>query len=74
MKRLHLDLRTGKDLLFLDCVYTPQSLPWKRLVASAKPMCSLDKVLNHGLTGLRGRPYKSLAHAMQSTTPPPGLD
>ena len=24
----------------------PQRLPWRRLVASARPMCSFDKVLN----------------------------
>ena len=24
----------------------PQRLPWRRLVASAKPMCRFDKVLN----------------------------
>ena len=42
MKQLNLELKTGENLLFLDCVYSPQI----RLVALAKPMCSFGKVLN----------------------------
>ena len=45
MKRLHLELKTGKNLLFLDCVYAP-ACTTERTRSLAKPMCTFDKVLN----------------------------
>ena len=67
MKRLQLELKTGENLLFLDCVYSPACTTDKTR-SLGKANMQFWQSTESGLTGLRGRAYKSMAHVMQSTT------
>ena len=45
MKRLCLELKPGKDLLLIDCVYT-SACSTEKTRSLGKANCTLDKVLN----------------------------
>ena len=45
IKRLCLELKPGKDLLFIDCVYT-SACSTEKTRSFGKANCTLDKVLN----------------------------
>ena len=64
MKRLWLELKPGKDLLFIGCVCTTEKT---RSLGKANVQF-LQSAESAGLTGLRGRTYKSMEHVMQSMT------
>ena len=58
--------RLNLRFYYTSIMCMPQRVLLRRLVTSTKPQCAL--LTKCGLTGLRGRTYKSMAHVMQSMT------
>ena len=68
MKRLWLELKPGKDLLFIGCVYTSACTTEKTRSLGKANVQFLQSAESAGLTGLHGQTYKSMEHVMQSMT------